>query len=187
MTATGKLVCILYSFIGIPLLLIFMTDVSEMMTDQVTYIYRCVCVILDLHIAMYYMYAFCPFSRLCCRWCRVRRRDNELSPDADRAQYSIRTDKVGREAYMPTDEVRVPVMVVLIVMLAYLFVGSVAFTYAEDWPVGSAIYFCFVTLSTIGFGDFVPQKTFVEATEKKTMGGMLMMAFTIAYCIFGEK
>ena len=88
---------------------------------------------------------------------------------------------------MPTENVRVPVMVVLIVMLAYLFVGSVAFTYAEDWPVGSAIYFCFVTLSTIGFGDFVPQKTFVEATEKKTMGGMLMMAFTIAYCIFGEK
>ena len=39
-TASGKLVCILYSFIGIPLLLIFMTDVSEMMAGHVTYIYR---------------------------------------------------------------------------------------------------------------------------------------------------
>ena len=41
MTATGKLVCIIYSFIGIPLLLIFMTDISEAMTKHVTYIYRC--------------------------------------------------------------------------------------------------------------------------------------------------
>ena len=40
MTATGKLVCIIYSFIGIPLLLIFMTDISEAMTKHVTYIYR---------------------------------------------------------------------------------------------------------------------------------------------------
>ena len=41
MTATGKLVCIIYSFIGIPLLLIFMTDISEAMTKHVIYIYRC--------------------------------------------------------------------------------------------------------------------------------------------------
>lgn len=163
MTATGKLVCIIYSFIGIPLLLIFMTDISEAMTKHVTYIY----------------------SRLCCRWCRVRRRDDELAPDADRRQNSIRTDMVGDEHYMPTSEVRVPCMVTLIFMLAYIFVGSVAFTYAEEWPVGTAIYFCFVTLSTIGFGDFVPDKTFVKATEEKNIGGMLMMAFTIGYCIFG--
>ena len=83
-------------------------------------------------------------------------------------------------------EVNVPIMVTLIFMLAYLFVGSVAFVYAEGWPVGTAIYFCFVTLSTIGFGDFVPDRTFVKATEEKSIGGMLMMAFTIAYCIFGK-
>ena len=94
---------------------------------------------------------------------------------------------VGDEHYMPTSEVRVPCMVTLIFMLAYIFIGSVAFTYAEEWPVGTAIYFCFVTLSTIGFGDFVPDKTFVKATEEKNIGGMLMMAFTIGYCIFGKK
>ena len=94
---------------------------------------------------------------------------------------------MGDELYMPTSEVRVPIMVTLIFMLAYIFVGSVAFTYAEEWPVGTAIYFCFVTLSTIGFGDFVPDKTFVKATEEKNIGGMLMMAFTIGYCIFGKK
>ena len=70
---------------------------------------------------------------------------------------------------MPTSEVRVPIMVTLIFMLAYIFVGSVAFTYAEEWPVGTAIYFCFVTLSTIGFGDFVPNKTFVKDTEEKNI------------------
>ena len=54
------------------------------------------------------------------------------------------------------EEVRVPVFVSLGVIAVYIFGGSVLFSTWEkswDWVVGS--YFCFVTLSTIGFGDFV--------------------------------
>ena len=43
------------------------------------------------------------FSRIFCRWCRVRRRDVEIvgskSPD------KISTDQVGKETYMPSDMV----------------------------------------------------------------------------------
>ena len=54
------------------------------------------------------------------------------------------------------EEVRVPVFVSLGIIALYIFGGSVLFSTWEeswDWVVGS--YFCFVTLSTIGFGDFV--------------------------------
>lgn len=47
---------------------------------------------------------------------------------------------------------------VLIVMLGLtiLFIlPASAFSYIEDWTVLEALYYCFVTLSTIGFGDYI--------------------------------
>lgn len=41
-------------------------------------------------------------------------------------------------------------------IVIFLFLPSLIFSYFEDWPFASAIYYSFVTLSTIGFGDFVP-------------------------------
>ena len=95
-------------------------------------------------------------------------------------------DNVGTETYMPTDEIEVPIMINLIIMFLFIFGGSVIFMLAEDWELGSAVYFSFVTLTTIGFGDMWPVKSFVEAAEKMTLGGIVMLSFTIFYCIFGK-
>ena len=43
---------------GIPLLLVFTAQIGDLMADAFRWLY----------------------SRICCRWCRVRRRDNELPP-----------------------------------------------------------------------------------------------------------
>ncbi|OQV13292.1 hypothetical protein BV898_12498 [Hypsibius exemplaris] len=50
----------------------------------------------------------------------------------------------------------VPVLGCLVIMGSYLFGGAMLFALWEDWPYLDAFYFCFVTLTTIGFGDFVP-------------------------------
>lgn len=53
-------------------------------------------------------------------------------------------------------QVTVPISICLIIIGVYIFTGSMLFTIWEDWDYLTGSYFCFVTLSTIGFGDIVP-------------------------------
>ena len=52
--------------------------------------------------------------------------------------------------------VRVPIFVSLLTLVLYIMLGAVLFSMWEKWEFSVAAYFCFVTLSTIGFGDYVP-------------------------------
>lgn len=58
--------------------------------------------------------------------------------------------------HLATDEQRVPLYVCLIVIAAHICAGSLLFTLWEDWDLLTSFYFCFITLTTIGFGDVVP-------------------------------
>ena len=52
---------------------------------------------------------------------------------------------------MPTDLVMVPITVNLILIFSFIFIGALAFAAWEEWtPIASA-YFCFITLTTIGY------------------------------------
>ncbi|GAB5356303.1 hypothetical protein AAMO2058_000279100 [Amorphochlora amoebiformis] len=44
-----------------------------------------------------------------------------------------------------------------------LLIGAVVYFYGEGWTLSDALYFSFITLSTIGFGDFVPTKISTQA------------------------
>ena len=145
------------------------------------------------------------YSRILCRWCRARRRDAELPPGVDRRSKGLAFDEIGKERYMPTDLVMVPITVNLILIFSFIFVGALAFASWEDWdPIASA-YFCFITLTTIGyiiytlsthhiplilistnrFGDLYPQKAFLGFREDPI--ALMKMCFTVAYCIFGKQ
>lgn len=55
---------------------------------------------------------------------------------------------------------QVPITLILVILISYISIGTVIFSLWENWSMVDGAYFCFVTLSTIGFGDLVPQKTF---------------------------
>lgn len=50
----------------------------------------------------------------------------------------------------------IPTVVGLALIAAYVFAGSLIFSGIQDWDTVTSAYFCFVTLTTIGFGDFYP-------------------------------
>ena len=46
----------------------------------------------------------------------------------------------------------------------YIVFGAVLFKYWEGWDMLQSSYFCFITLSTIGFGDVTPGRDFSDPT-----------------------
>lgn len=88
---------------------------------------------------------------------------------------SITIDIAALEAALETDrccrccQVSVPIYVSLLLMSGYILLGAFLFGLSENWEPLVAAYFCFITLSTIGFGDFVPGTSLDSWRSQKTV------------------
>ncbi|CAP72374.1 Potassium channel domain-containing protein [Caenorhabditis elegans] len=69
-------------------------------------------------------------------------------------------------------EKRVSVLFILLIMLGYVAGGAYIVRWWEEWTFFEAFYFCFVTVTTIGFGDIVP-------------ANVDWLPATLAYIVFG--
>ena len=87
-------------------------------------------------------------------------------------------DLVLKQRLKSTREM-VPISVVLLLMTGYMILGSMMFSPWEKWDFMTGFYFCFVTLTSIGFGDIVPGAgaTDWDSDEK----GVLI----VLYLVFG--
>ena len=64
-------------------------------------------------------------------------------------------------------------------MLAYLVTGSILFCLWEEWTFLDSFYFCYVSLTTIGFGDKFPGGSVgsnKEAQEKLVITSIYLLA-----------
>ncbi|GLH04685.1 Uncharacterized protein GBIM_10340 [Gryllus bimaculatus] len=73
----------------------------------------------------------------------------------------------------------VPIWLCVFLVVTYIFCGAYLFHQWEGWHFLDAAYFCFITLTTIGFGDFVP------AQHVRNDDGKVSIALCSLYLLFG--
>ncbi|XP_035211304.1 potassium channel subfamily K member 18-like [Stegodyphus dumicola] len=183
-TNWGKIATIIYAIFGIPLMLLYLTNIGDILAKSFRYVYGriCSCGSSD------------PYKR--------RRHNNHHHHPAEnyRVHHIVAHNSPNRnhpnsepgvqdKLHMPTeDEVRienlpdldldleyekprvsVPITLCLLILVGYISGGAVLFSLWEGWGFLDGSYFCFVTLSTIGFGDLVPGDSVVsdEGSQEK--------------------
>ncbi|XP_054166644.1 uncharacterized protein LOC128964111 [Oppia nitens] len=63
----------------------------------------------------------------------------------------------GNTQQIDNSDDRVPIWLVIVLVIGYIMTGAFMFSiWEESWGLLEGAYFCFTTLSTIGFGDLVP-------------------------------
>ncbi|WAR02850.1 KCNKI-like protein [Mya arenaria] len=79
------------------------------------------------------------------------------------------------------EQIRVPIFVSLLIIAIYIIGGALMFSMWENWDYLEGSYFCFITLSTIGFGDYVPGS--ISRTENADSRKKLIIC--CVYLLFG--
>ncbi|EDW76975.1 uncharacterized protein Dwil_GK21143 [Drosophila willistoni] len=74
----------------------------------------------------------------------------------------------------------VPIWLCVFLVVSYILGGAVLFAAWENWSYLDSAYFCFITLTTIGFGDFVPAKGVKDESEQSIAYCSLYLLFGIA-------
>lgn len=127
-TVGGKLFCMSYALVGIPLCMIMFQNVGERLNTFVTYILKQV--------------------KKC-----FRMKNTEVSQ---------------------TDLIFITTNLSTVIITA----GALVFSHFERWKYLDSLYYCFITLTTIGFGDFV-------ALETALQGKPHYFAFCVIFILFG--
>ncbi|XP_069135422.1 dentin sialophosphoprotein-like [Argopecten irradians] len=155
-TNYGRIVTIGYAVLGIPLTLLCLTNIGDLMATGFRMLY----------------------AKVCCGVCCVLFSPTKRRlPDPEKG---IEEEMVVQgETKSPGETIHVPTSLCILVMTAYILLGTLLFSFWEGWDVITGTYFSFITLSTIGFGDVVPGTAMDQwANEQK-------LVLCAMYLVFG--
>ncbi|XP_018015539.1 TWiK family of potassium channels protein 18 isoform X2 [Hyalella azteca] len=180
-TTAGQTLCIVYAIIGIPLMLILMADFGKLFTRGLKAIFRLIFRINRseqcLKIRRSALVKGCKSGKrwLCrkiffCKPCRGEEDSEEGTKDEEQTLEELIGD----------DNFNLPISLALLILVIYILIGCFVFPLWEDWTFFEAFYFIFISISTIGFGDYVPQHPgFMMATTLYFIFGLALTAMCI--------
>ncbi|WAR02548.1 TWK7-like protein [Mya arenaria] len=141
-TTAGRAITMLYALIGIPLTVLCITNIGRGMAS----LFRAL-----------YGGTFCVECRQQFLNTVKNKRSNSTAIDTIELE-KIDPDQVSIAEYNHThQETEVPIIICLLLVAWYIVFGAIMFSiWEKEWDYFVGSYFCFITLSTIGFGDVVP-------------------------------
>ena len=79
----------------------------------------------------------------------------------------------------------------LSIMVLLLISGTIFYVYHEDWSYVDALYFCVMTMSTVGYGDLTPttdlSKVFTIVYSLLTIGVFVGVVTKLAQAILARR
>ncbi|XP_050304647.1 TWiK family of potassium channels protein 18-like isoform X2 [Anthonomus grandis grandis] len=182
-TNTGRALSIVYALIGIPLFLIALTDFGKLFTRGIKFAWSFVRRLYytgscrnvrknsgvdDIFKGAQHLYDYATFKR-------PSFFDSSTSHPDNESQQQTTTDTPTTpaiSAFEIDDEFNLPISVALFILVAYIFCGAVMYMLIEGWTFFECFYFVFISMTTIGFGDYVPRDPW-------------FMIGSIVYLVFG--
>ncbi|VDP25175.1 unnamed protein product [Soboliphyme baturini] len=140
MTREGRVFCIFYCCVGIPLMLVTMADLAKFMSSGL-------------------LFAYVRYLKL---KQRVRQEMTKRLRKASGSELngSLRnlneTEGLLFTNFDRVSFVQLHATVILFILCGYICLGGEAFHRIELWQYVESLYFTFVSILTIGFGDMLP-------------------------------
>ncbi|CAF1296485.1 unnamed protein product [Rotaria sordida] len=198
----GQITCICYALIGIPIFLLCLANISSVLGDIFRFMYSgllhcfcCVCraytrnrrrqtqQIYNRKIKSPQGDDYVGTATIDPSWPEANRHINRKLNDDDENNYDNDNDNNDDDDDYKDDiwsrmESRVPFGAVILIIIGYICLGAFMFNKFEGWTMIQSVYFCYITLATIGFGDYVP-----GITSGSTSGLRFLLASL--YILFG--
>lgn len=204
-TPLGRLVCIVYAAIGIPLALLLLAELGKRFTVVLKYLWA--------YVRRYYNAGyFRKFRNTLRNKYKVNgakeedkeekekeeEEDDSKGADTKSTKSSTGDPESGTRSrsgsrvihgFEIDDEFNLPISVAIGILFIYLLLGAIMYCLWEDWGFIESIYFVFVSLSTIGFGDVLPahQKFFIFSSVYMYIGlSLVSMCINVAIEFFNK-
>ncbi|KAE9548623.1 hypothetical protein FO519_008168 [Halicephalobus sp. NKZ332] len=151
-TFWGRLFLILYCLIGIPLTLVTVANIAKFISE----------IVFHVHYKLWGM------------WVKFKNRNKENAGSEEGSKGLFNDSEDEQEILDRVRLIRFPPIVVFMFAIVYGFFAAGLITLWEDWTYLESLYFTFIAILTVGFGDFRPAPENMLTVITVVMGGVTL-------------